>query len=502
MVYIQYLDLIPYQHKLNFKKKIMKNIKITLLAVFAVMFYSCDDFDTDLEVDNLEQPTSEQIGIQSTADKLFQNWYQTVNHIYAPGLVTATMADQFSASWGNFAMRDMSSEPRIAWNNNATYGNGAVTEDYFNSLHAVLADANSIMIGLEGEGVFDNHDKYESLARFGQGASLGYLALIFDRVFASDEDGIMNEGEPLGYKQATDLALEKLDLAIAAADRGDFTMDSQVNGMSLSSEQWSQFLNTFAARILVNSARNEEERNNLDWPRVLNYAENGLTYDLNVLSDGGQTWYNYWAYVNTWYGWTMADLRIINLMDEDYPDYWPAGATTLPEAESNDARLESDFQYVDSPWFRPERGTYHFSSYRFSRYDEYDESGLTTAIPEMLEAENDLYLAEAYLRLGRLQDAANAINSSSRVLRGKLDPIAVDAEAIADAIFYERNIELMSGPMGLAYFEMRGNDLLQEGTPKHFPVPGAALDAAGIPIYTFGGNQGTPGVDYSTGGWR
>lgn len=480
----------------------MKNLKITFLAVFTVMFYSCSDFDTELEVENLEQPTSKQIGIQSTADLLFKNWYQVANDINAPGLVSATMADQFSCSWGNWAMRDMSSEPRVAWNNNATYGSSSVTEDYFNSMHSVLADANSIMIGLEGDGVFDDADKYESLARFGQAASLGYLALIFDRVFASDETGLINEGEPLNYKDATQLALDKLDLAIAAADRGDFKMETQVNGMVLSSEEWSQFLNSFAARILVNSVRNAQERDNLDWARVANYAENGQTYDLEVLSDGGQTWYNYWAYVNTWYGWTMTDLRVINLMDKDYPAYWPEGATTLPPAASADARLESDFEYVSSPWLRSERGLYHFSTYRYKRYDEYDSSGLTTSMPELLKAENDLYLAEAYLNTRTPQDAADVINAGSRVLRGKLAPVEADADAVADAIFYERNIELISGPMGLGFFEMRRNDLLQEGTPKHFPIPGAALDAAGIPIYTFGAGQGQAGVDYSTGGWR
>ncbi len=466
------------------------------------MFYSCSDFETDLEVENLEQPSSAQIGIQSTADVLFQNWYQTANHVNGPAIAFATMADAFSMSWGNFAARDVSSEPRTAWNNSATYGNAAVTETYFNSMHAILADANAIMIGIEGEGVFDNEDKYESLARFGQGASLGYLALVFDRVFASDETGTLNEGEPLGYEEATLLALEKLDLAIAAADRGTFDMDMQVNGMNLNNEEWSQFLNSFAARIYVNSARNVEERQNLDWQRVLDYAQNGQNYDLLVLSDGGQTWYNYWAYVVTWFGWPMVDLRVINLMDEDYPDYWPEGVTTLPPAESEDARLEMDFEYVSAPWFRPERGTYHFSTYRYSRYDEYDSSGLTTAIPELLEAENNLYLAEAYLYLGMLQEAADVINSGTRVVRGDLPPVAVDADAIADAIFYERHIELLSGPMGLRYFEMRAHNLLQEGTPKHFPIPGAALNAAGIPIYTFGAGQGEAGVDYSDGGWR
>lgn len=326
--------------------------------------------------------------------------------------------------------------------------------------------------------------------------------MVFDRVFASDENGTINDGNALNYKEATQLALEKLDLAIAAADRGDFNMDVQINGMTLSSEQWSQFLNTFAARILVNSARNTEERDNLDWQRVADYAENGITYDVEVLSDGWTTWYTEWVYYSIFPGWLRTDQRIINLMDEGSPDYWPAGETVLPEASSEDARLESDFEYLTSQDFSPDRGTYHFSSYRHSRYDYITANGWVAAHPELPEAENDLYLAEAYLQLEMLQEAADVINAGTRVTRGMLDPVDVDAGAIEDAIFYERMIELINGGMGLGFFEMRANDLLQEGTPKHFPIPGAALDAAGIPIYTFGGTQGEAGVDYSDGGWR
>ena len=480
----------------------MKNLKYTLLAVFAVMFYSCDDFETDLEVDNLEQPTSKQIGIQSTGDKLFQNWYNTVNGYNGPGLALVTMADQQTASWGNAGMRDVSSEPRVAWNNNSTYGNAVITETYFNSLHSTLADANSIIIGIEGEGVFDDVDKYESLARFGQGASLGYLALVFDRVFASDETGVLNNGEALSYKEATQLALEKIDLAIAAADRGDFELSTQVNGMTLSNTQWSEFLNTLAARILVNSARNQEERNAIDWDRVLAYAQNGITQDIEVLSDGWTTWYAEWVYYSIFPGWLRTDLRIINLMDQDYPAYWPQGETVLPEASSADARLESDFEYLTAQDFPPDRGTYHWSTYRHSRYDFITDNGWQAPHSEVIVAENELYKAEAYLQKVMLEEAANAINNSTRVTRGGLDPVAADADAIKDAIFYERMVELLNSSVGLGYFEMRGNDLLQKGTPKHFPIPGAALDAAGIPVYTFGGTQGEAGVDYSDEGWR
>lgn len=472
------------------------------MAVFALMFYSCDDFDTDLEVDNVENPTSLQIGNEATADKLFQNWYNTVDYYYGPGLMLATMADQTTMSWGNMGMRDMSSEPRTAWNNASTYTYAVATESYFNSLHAILADANAIVAGLEGDMEFSDEDKYESVGRFGQGAALGYLGLVFDRVWISDETGTLNEGEPVGYMEAVQLSLEKLDLAIAAADRGTFTIDSQVYGQSYSSEQWSEFLNTLAARILVNSPRNAQERDNIDWQRVLDYTQNGLTYDFAVGQDGWVDWWPDYIGYSIYPGWGRVDMRLIGMMDDSYPQYWPGADPSLPPASSDDARLESDFEYLDYQDFPADRGTYHWSSYRHARYDHWLGSGFTTDLYDMLQAENELYKAEAYLQLGMISEAAAAVNASSRVLRGELPPVAEDAAAIAAAIHYERMIELMNTGMGLGFFEMRGKDLLQEGTPLHLPVPGAALDAAGIPIYTFGGTQGTPGEDYSTGGWR
>lgn len=481
----------------------MKTLKLTFLAAFAVMFYSCDDFGTDLEVENREAPTSLQIGNEATADKLFINWYNTVNGYDGPGLMLNTMADHITMSWGNQGMRDMSSEPRIGWNNSSTYGFAGVTESYFNSLHAVLADANAIAAGIMGDIEFSNEEKYTSLARFGQGVSLGYLALLFDRVYASDETGSLNDGEPITHQEATQMALDRLDEAIEAADAGSFTIGGDiVFGQSYTSTQWSQFLNTLAARIYVLSARNAQQRDNLNWNRVLNYAENGLTYDFAVGQDGWiQVWPDHIGY-SIYPGWGRVDMRVINLMDPNTPAHWPGNATTLPESSSPDNRLATDYEYMSSQDFPADRGTYHWSTYRHQRYDNWISSGFTDDLYEMLQAENELYKAEAHLKLGNLAEAAAAINGSSRVLRGGLPPVAVNAEAIEAAIHYERMVELLNTGFGLGFFEMRGQDLLQAGTPLHFPIPGAALDAAGLPNYTFGGTTGTPGEDYSTGGWR
>lgn len=467
-----------------------------------MMFLSCD-LETDLDVINPEDPTSASLGTEDTANGLFRNWYVAVNAYQSPALAMATMSDNITCSWGNQGMRTMSSEPRVAWDNSSTYGYASVTQNYFNSMYSILSDATGIVSIIEGgQTGFSDDDKIESLARFAQGAAIGSLAQVFDKVYVFDETGSINDGEGVPFKDAMDIAIQKMDLAIAAADRGSFTLSEQINGAVLTNVQWSQFLNSYAARLLATSARNSTQKAALDWGKILTYANNGLNYDFTVLADGGFTWYSEWNYYTGISGWTATDLYTVNLMDPTYPDYWPTEATTLPPAVSDDARLLSDFNYEPAPWMPSSRGTYHWSSYSYKRYDSFQDSGWETAQTEYLQAENELYKAEALMRTGDMAGAAAAINGSSRVLRGQLPNVAAVAADISAAIHYERFVEVTNTGMGLSFYEMRGLDLLQAGTPLHFPIPGASLDANKEAVYTFGGSIGLAGQDYSIGGWR
>ena len=113
-----------------------------------------------------------------------------------------------------------------------------------------------------------------------------------------------------------------------------------------------------------------------------------------------------------------------------------------------------------------------------------------------------MYKAEALLNSNDVIGAATIVNSGTRTTRGNLPDVAANAEAVYSAIQYERFIEFAYTGMGLSFFEMRKEDLLQKGTPLHFPVPGSSLDAIPEDYYTFGGTTGVSGSDYSAGGWR
>jgi hypothetical protein len=124
-------------------------------------------------------------------------------------------------------------------------------------------------------------------------------------------------------------------------------------------------------------------------------------------------------------------------------------------------------------------------------------------MPVFYKAENDLLKAEALSKKASpdLAGAAAIINAGTRVTRGALAPIATTANLIESAIFYERNIELFCSGMGIEFFTMRKADKLQPGTPLHLPIPGQQLEVNLMEYYTFGGDVGVAGTDFSNGGW-
>ncbi len=284
-------------------------------------------------------------------------------------------------------------------------------------------------------------------------------------------------------------------------------------GETWSSDEFGQLANPFAARLLVYSSRNKLDDNQTDWSEVYSYAANGIKKDFAPLADD-DNWHSYYhAYAN-YFGFTQTDMYVVNIMDPAMPARWVDADTwdVLPEPVSShkdgvDDRIFTDFQYLSSCPFRPERGYYHFSCYRYSRLDHYLTTW-TEPMPEFRKAENDYLLAEAAAHTGKLQEAADIINESPRVTRGGLTPVPADQDSIFDAIHHERMVELMSSGMGIQFFQMRKENKLQPGSPLHYPIPGSQLEIMQTEYYTFGGTEGEsggvegiPGIDFSTGGW-
>lgn len=128
---------------------------------------------------------------------------------------------------------------------------------------------------------------------------------------------------------------------------------------------------------------------------------------------------------------------------------------------------------------------YIYSDYLYKRYQEHYNNRWVSPMPAFLAAEMDLLKAEALLRMGNAEGAAELINKT-RVGRGQLPP--ADASNIGDVgdprdahgslwamLKYEKGIECYASAVGLAYFDRRVWGELAEGSPLHFPIPGSEL---------------------------
>ncbi|MCY1526522.1 hypothetical protein D9M68_615500 [compost metagenome] len=201
-------------------------------------------------------------------------------------------------------------------------------------------------------------------------------------------------------------------------------------------------------------------------------------------------------------------MYVVNMMDPTQPDHWGnPPAFTDPKESTNpiDKRLKTDFRFIPSNDFQAARGYYHFSNYRLTRYDDQYVQAIGEK-PDVMKAENDMLRAEAriYGSAPDLAGAAAIINAGTRVTRGQMAPVAAVKADLINAIHHERNVEMFTTGCGIQFFEMRKLNLLQKGTPLHFPLPAKILETFGapLPFYTFGTVGKADGINTSNGGWR
>jgi len=490
----------------------MKTLRYIFIALFtAFSLISCED----LVVENLNDPDfktafSNPSDIKGVAGGMLNTWFQVTQEYDGPGLALWVTADAGTCSHGNAGMRVFGNEPRLEFNNKPSYTDAIITENYYNTLYSVVSQANDVLAQTELNNVKmedGSTDMVRAMAYFMHGLSLGYIGLLYDKAFiVTHETDLTFAVEPSPYKDVIAAAVKSLDEAIAISKASTFTIPTEwLPGESWSNIEFAQLASSFAARLLVFSSRNKTEDNATDWNKVYTYAKNGIQKDFAPLADD-ITWYSLYQTYSVYAGWGFIDMYVINLMDPNMPANFPLSGSfdDLPnkgKATSVDARLESDYQYMSSCPFKPERGYYHFSSYRYKRLDQYLKTW-TEPMPEFRKAENDYLLAEAAARTNKVAEAASVMNASARVTRGKLSPLAADQATILKAIHYERIVELMLSGMGIQYFQMRKENLLQKGTILHFPIPGAQLEVMQMDYYTFGATKGVAGGDYSNGGWK
>jgi starch-binding outer membrane protein, SusD/RagB family len=120
--------------------------------------------------------------VRSIAGGLFNTWYNgTHSYGHSPYMFLVTAADNVTCSWGNQAMRDMSWEPRKAWDNSSNYTYQAVTKDFFDWMYKSINTASNVLTAVNkglkiGSNGADNN-LVKAFCKFNQGVAYGELAL-------------------------------------------------------------------------------------------------------------------------------------------------------------------------------------------------------------------------------------------------------------------------------------------------------------------------------------
>jgi hypothetical protein len=496
---------------------VMKKL-IYLVSLTSMFFFvsSCGSLDVDPDIpgpgDVLETPDQ----LLEASARLYKAWFNSVHASRGPALAMATAADQLTTTEGMAAARDLALEPREEFNNHRDYSYMYVTENMWVTSYQVVLLSNDILRAMEDKEtiLYEGKDLKPMLtawAHFMRGVGYGYLGLLFDKANLVDVHSPLPVEEFSDYHKVAAFALASLDTAITIAGGHSFDLpDNFVNGVDMNASELKELASSYAARILVCLPRNDLDMQDVPWARVLELTGNGIREDFLPVTDN-DNWKDEMRQYAISGNWGGVDLRVMHLLDPAYPARWPADNSswdtpdgTAPDSgylHSDDTRTVTDLE-----WSPPESaGTPYYLNtfYRIRRYDDW-ATGAAGPVPEFTLTENDLIAAEALVRLGRTAEAIQIINNGTRVTRGHLPPVAADASEneILDAIFYEREIELMLTGTGLSFFDMRRRNMLQAGTPLHFPVPGKELELMGLSVYTFGGVDNADGINTSNGGWE
>lgn len=500
-------------------------IKYIILSIISLIsITSCMDMD----IKNLNNPDTTVVlgdpdAVKALTGGLFKTWFGANHDPYwaldqrteTPGHVLWYMADNGTTSWANFGAYDLAMEPREAYVNTPTYSRRMLTEAYYKNIVSVATSCvdvidvidNGMQIGKDGE----DTDMVVAMSKFVLGISNGYLGLMFDKAYPIRTVEDYENNETSTYQEMVNIGITQLEEAIAICEDSNtsFTLpETWIPGSTYTNVELAELAHSFIARLMVYAPRNKSQDNSTDWSQVLFHAEKGINMDLAPVGDGvWGSWRSYYINQTVKDGWGKIDMRLINMMDTSMPSTFPESGliSDLPNnglANSADARLLTDFEY-DPKNDKPERGYYRWTTYRYKRFDDFiTVGGLGMGIIEFRTAENELFIAEAKLRTLDFQGAADIVNSGTRISRGNLPQVAATEQELKEAIWYERNIELVLVGVGVNFFDMRRNDLLQKGNLLHFPLPAQQLQLLGLPYYTFGGTEGIPGEDYSIGGWK
>ncbi|NQU87068.1 MAG: hypothetical protein HQ541_15030, partial [Mariniphaga sp.] len=297
------------------KTKVYK-LAFALTLVFGLLTFGC----ADLVVENLNEPDSTKAlanpdDLASLAGGAFRTFHVSLqggdgsHQGDGPAIAMSTMADQNSCPWGNFGMKDLSSEPRKGFVNSLTYAYFAVVRASWEDSYSAISAVNDVLKAIEDQGVELGEDgsdteMVKAWCYFVSGIAHGYLGLIYDQGNVIKWDTDLETLELVPYQSLIDASLELLDQAITLADGNTFEIPAKWMGGDIYSHiELSELANSYAARILTYSSRNKAHNEALDWNRILTYTNNGINKNLEPELGDNYDFYDFYLVYLRYPGW-------------------------------------------------------------------------------------------------------------------------------------------------------------------------------------------------------
>ena len=497
---------------------IKKTISLTLVAVLAMS--GCADLDvTNENAPDQSRALAKPEDVESLIKSTFLTWWQgthTTGGSFNPGV----MADANTSSWGNYGMRELSSEPRAAANNSPAWNYAYALEQPWYSWYGAISAAkdglSAIAAGQEGGKSFladaDADKRAKIFANFIMGISNGMVAIYYDKGFlVTEATDFSQEISTVPYDELMTGAIAILEQVIS---------DCNSNAAVSLPEGWLQIGNltlgdlgkithSFVARFKAGVARTRQERGAADWASIKSHASQGAP--MAPAGDGDYWWTRTQYYTGVSASWGRSDYKMLGPADngtgeKTYQD-WLGTAVADRKAYSmgtDDARitgpLDADGLQTQGLYAKNEyrtrliasRGTYHQTKYLLNRTRDYavDQVGVGT-MRDMNQSELDLLQAEAALRAGDGAGAATLINITRVGNGARADGTGLTAAAAGDGVGsvadaanaldggslwakykYEKIIEgsLMHPYTG--YTDRLGGGERVKGTPRMLAIPG------------------------------
>lgn len=556
--------------------------KVASAGLLVLAATACKD---TLVVDNLSSPDVDRVfatpaAIEQTIGTGFQACHNAVTN-------TARMPEVLSLALESYSqLNNFNMGPRVTIPRNPVLnqlGSPSVFDEYsslsrnarlaanaLNALNALIEDDPTPGDGILGSPAQDL--RAQAFAHFAIGCNNGWLAMIYDSASVIRPGMPADEIPPLSsYSDVMTSAIQMFDSAIVIADRTanaeggastNFpTPGPWLGGTPYSRLDFQRIVRSYRARFRAGVARTPDERDDVDWSKVVADAEAGIQQNFRVNS-GGSTGWNVgfvgsnmfqdgraWSQISLMY-WGMADVSgaydvwLATPLLSQKPQFvvvtpdkrWPQGTTRAQQVTASIRPPGNNYDhrpYIAALAADETGDAWGWSYYQFNRNAaiRFNSPSNTGDWPHMMKAEIDLLAAEGHIRLGNIPAAAAKIDIT-RVGKGELpaltgvittadQPVPGGASCvprvpdpatqfkstkcgnIMEAMKYEKRMETAYTSFGRWWIDGRGWGDLIEGTAVQYPVPFQDINARypGRASYPLGGSGGNSAAARGTYGF-